>query len=100
MVAGGDDLLWVKLKGHVQQLNNHLRTRDLKQLMHDEYFRSDGDLFGVPQYYNFPMLYYRRICWRTPAEQRAFLSRHGGPLAPPRTFDELEQVARVLSPSA
>ena len=96
MVAGGDDLLWVKLKGHVQQLNRHLDPADLKQLMHDEYFRSDGDLFGVPQYYNFPMLYYRRDLLEDPGEQRAFLSRHGRPLAPPRTFDELEQVARFF----
>ncbi len=96
MVAGGDDLLWVKLKGHVQPLNGYLQDSDLRQLMHREYFEDDGMLFGMPQYYNFPMLYYRKDLLSDPAEQKAFMRRHGRPLAPPRDFDELERVAEFF----
>jgi multiple sugar transport system substrate-binding protein len=96
MVAGGDDLLWVKRKAHVQMLNRHLKDSDLRQLMHREYFETDGGLFGVPQYYNFPMLYYRKDLLCDPAEQHAFMSRYGRPLLPPRNFDELEQVAEFF----
>ncbi len=96
MVAGGDDLLWVRHKGHVRRLNEHLDPSDLGQLMHSEYFQSDGALFGVPQYYNFPMLYYRKDLMEDPVEQKAFMSRFGRRLAPPRNFDELEQVAQFF----
>ena len=85
MVAGGDDLLWVKLKGHVQRLNEHLDEADLRQLMHGEYFRNNGALFGIPEYYNFPMLYYRKDLLEDPAEQKAFPANSAGLSSPPAT---------------
>ena len=93
MVGGGDDLLWVKLKGHVRTLDQYLDPADVAQLMLSDYFKKDGKLFGVPQYYNFPMLYYRKDLLDNPREQAAFKAKYGRPLTPPRTFDELEQVA-------
>ncbi len=96
MVAGGDDLLWVKLKGHVQKLNSYLDPSTRRQLMHGEYFQKGRDLLGVPQYYNFPMLYFRKDLMEDPSERAAFARRYGRPLSPPRTFDELEQVAQFF----
>jgi len=97
MVGGGDDLLWVKLKAHIRPLNQYLDKADIDQLMLSDYFTKDGQLFGVPQYYNFPMLYYRKDLLDNPQEQAAFKARYGRALTPPRTYDELEQVAQFFN---
>ena len=97
MVGGGDDLLWVKLKGHVQTLDQYLDPADTAQLTLGDYFKKDGKLFGVPQYYNFPMLYYRKDMLEDPKEQAAFKAKYGRTLTPPRTFDELQQVAEFFN---
>ena len=97
MVGGGDDLLWVKLKGHVQPLDAYLDKSDVAQLMLSDYFKKDGKLFGVPQYYNFPMLYYRKDLLQDPKEQAAFKAKYGRTLTPPSTFDELQQVAEFFN---
>ncbi len=97
MVGGGDDLLWVKLKAHIRPLDQYLDKSDMDQLMLSDYFTKDGQLFGVPQYYNFPMLYYRKDLLDNPREQAAFKARYGRALTPPRTYDELEQVAQFFN---
>lgn len=93
MVGGGDDLLWVKLKGHVQRLDKYLSPEDAGQLMHREYFQDKGELFGVPLYFNFPMLYYRKDLLDDPTERKAFRERFGREISPPRNFTELSELA-------
>jgi multiple sugar transport system substrate-binding protein len=97
MVGGGDDLLWVKLKGQVRSLDQYLDPADAAHLTLSDYFKKDGKLFGVPQYYNFPMIYYRKDMLEDPKEQAAFKAKYGRALTPPRTFDELEQVAEFFN---
>ena len=97
MVGGGDDLLWVKLKAHIRTLDDYLDKSDVDQLLLSDNFKKDGRLFGVPQYYNFPMLYYRKDLLENPKEQAAFKAKYGRALTPPRTFDELEQVAQFFN---
>ena len=96
MIGGGDDLLWVKLKGHVRRLDSFLRPEDVGQLMHREYFQDSGELFGIPLYFNFPMLYYRKDLLEDPRERKAFKRRFDRDLAPPRSFGELEDLARFF----
>jgi|GEM_PF-3797384 len=97
MVGGGDDLLWVRQKAHILPLDQYLSKADVDQLSLGDYFKVDGKLMGVPQYYNFPMLYYRKDMLEDPKEQAAFKAKYGRPLVAPRTFDELEQVAEFFN---
>jgi multiple sugar transport system substrate-binding protein len=97
MVGGGDDLLWVKLKGHVLPLDSYLDKNDVAQLSLSDFFKKDGKLFGIPQYYNFPMLYYRKDMLENPKEQASFKAKYGRVLTPPKNFDELAQVAEFFN---
>jgi multiple sugar transport system substrate-binding protein len=96
MVGGGDDLLWVKLNGHVRNLNEYLSSTNQRELMHREFFQKDGKLFGIPQYFNFPMLYFRKDLLDDPSEARNFEAEYGRPLRPPTTFREMEEVAQFF----
>jgi multiple sugar transport system substrate-binding protein len=96
MIGGGDDLAWVKTKGHWQPLDTYLSQEDLAQLLHREDFVQDGKLMGVPQYFNFPMLFYRKDLLENPAEQAAFKAKYGRDLSVPQTYDELREVAEFF----
>lgn len=97
MVGGGDDLLWVRQKAHILPLDQYLSKDDVAQLSLGDYFKVDDKLIGVPQYYNFPMLYYRKDMLEDPKEQAAFKAKYGRTLTVPRNFDELEQVAEFFN---
>ncbi len=97
MVGGGDDLLWVRTKGHWLPLDSYLSKDDRGQLMHSDYFTQDGKLMGAPQYYNFPMLFYRKDLLEDPNERAAFKAKYGRELTVPRTYDELKQVAEFFN---
>ena len=97
MVGGGDDLMWVKTKGHWLPLDNYLSPDEKDQLMHTDYFTQDGKLMGVPQYFNFPMLFYRKDLLEDPKEQVAFKAKYGRDLTVPKTYDELKQVAEFFN---
>jgi len=96
MIGGGDDLLWVKEKGHWQALDDYLNPADKEQIILADYYKKDGKLFGVPQYYNFPMLFYRKDLLEDPKEQAAFKEKYGRELTVPKTYDELLQVAEFF----
>ena len=96
MVGGGDDLLWVKTKGHWLPLDNYLSAEEIATITHSDYFSRDGKLMGVPQYFNFPMLFYRRDLIEDPQEQAAFKEQYGRDLTVPTTYDELYEVAQFF----
>lgn len=96
MIGGGDDLLWVKTKGHVLPLDSYISQEDRDQIEHIDYFIKDGQLIGAPQYYNFPMLFYRKDLLEDPAEQAAFKEKYGRDLTVPKTYDELMEVAEFF----
>lgn len=97
MIGGGDDLVWVTQKAHVLPLDDYLTAEDKAQLMHADFFTKDGALIGVPQYYNFPMLFYRKDMLEDPKEQAAFKEKYGRDLTVPTTYDELQQVAEFFN---
>lgn len=93
MIGGGDDPMWVKKKGHWIPLNQYLSKQEIEKIAHREYYTHEGKLIGVPQYYNFPMLFYRKDLLEDPAEQTAFKAKYGRDLTVPKTYDELLEVA-------
>ena len=98
MIGGGDDLVWVSQKAHLTPLDSYLSAEDKAQLMHSDYFTlKDGSLFGVPQYYNFPMLFYRKDLLENPQEQAAFKEKYGYELKVPTNYDELRDVAEFFN---
>lgn len=96
MIGGGDDLVWTTQKAHITPLNDYISEEDLAQLMHADYFTKDGELFGVPQYYNFPMLFYRKDMLENPEEQKAFEEKYGYELSVPQNYDQLRDVAEFF----
>lgn len=97
MVGGGDDPMWVKMKGHWLPLDEYLPKEEIESITHREYYTHEGKLMGVPQYYNFPMLFYRKDLLEDPKEQAAFKAKYGRDLTVPRTFDELYEVAEFFN---
>lgn len=98
MIGGGDDITWVKEKAHIKDLSEYLSESDIEQIISVEKFtRDDGTLVGVPQYYNFPMLFYRKDLIEDPSEQAAFQERYGRDLAVPTTYDEMYDVAEFFT---
>ncbi|HEY3345640.1 MAG TPA: extracellular solute-binding protein, partial [Anaerolineaceae bacterium] len=96
-VGGGDDLLWVKTKGHILPLDNYLTADEKQKVQHTDFFTQDGKLVGAPQYYNFPMLFYRKDMLEDPKEQAAFKAKYGRDLTVPKTYDDLLQVAEFFN---
>lgn len=97
MIGGGDDVVWVMGKAHVLPLDDYISAEDKAQLMHADFFTKDGSLYGVPQYYNFPMLFYRKDMLEDPKEQEAFKAKYGRDLTVPTNYDELQQVAEFFN---
>ncbi len=97
MIGGGDDLLWVKTNAHWLPLNKYISADDQKLINHLDYFVKDGNLMGMPQYYNFPMLFYRKDLLENPTEQANFKAKYGHDLKVPTNYDELFQVAEFFN---
>src|SRR5713226_1208021 len=66
MVGGGDDNTWVKYKAHVKDLSKVLPADQLDQVILKDKFSYNGKLVGIPQYYNFPMLFSRHALPHNP----------------------------------
>ncbi len=97
MIGGGDDVMWVKTKGHVLPLDD-LLGEEKENILHADYFTNAEDqLIGAPQYYNFPMLFYRKDLLEDPQEQAAFKEKYGRELTVPKTYEELMQVAEFFN---
>jgi ABC-type glycerol-3-phosphate transport system substrate-binding protein len=98
MVGGGDDNTWLKYKAHATDLSTLLSADTLAQLINiDKFKTADGKLLGVPQYFNFPMLFYRKDLFADPAEQAAFKAKYGRDLTVPETYDEMYEVAEFFT---
>jgi len=97
MIGGGDDPMWVKMKGHWLPLDEYLTEEEVAVITHKDYFTYEGHLIGVPQYYNFPMLFYRKDLLEDPEEQSAFKEKYGRDLTVPKTYDELYEVAEFFN---
>lgn len=96
MIGGGDDPMWAKTKGNWIPLDQYLSKEEIEKILHREYYTHEGKLMGVPQYYNFPMLFYRKDLLEDPEEQAAFKAKYGRDLTVPRTYDELYEVAEFF----
>ncbi|MDH5376700.1 MAG: extracellular solute-binding protein [Gammaproteobacteria bacterium] len=97
MIGGGDDLQWVKSKGHTIPLETYLTEAEMNKIHGKEWWTNvDGELVGVPQYINFPMLFYRKDLLEDPAEKAAFEAEYGYELKPPTNYDELYDVAEFF----
>jgi multiple sugar transport system substrate-binding protein len=96
-VGGGDDLVWVKTKGHVLPLDDYLSEETKSQMILADTFTQDGKLIGAPQYFNFPMLFYRKDLLEDPQEQADFKAQYGRDLTVPKTYDELLEVAEFFN---
>jgi multiple sugar transport system substrate-binding protein len=97
MTGGGDDNLWVKYKAHVKDLSKLLPADQLDQVILKDKFTYNGKLVGIPQYYNFPMLFYRKDLFNNPTEQANFKAKYGHDLAPPTSYDEMYQQAQFFN---
>lgn len=97
-MGGGDDTAWVLEHANVVDLSTYLDADVVADVVNHELFtREDGTLVGVPQYYNFPMTYYRADLFEDPEEQAAFEAEYGRELAPPTTFDEYVDIAEFFT---
>jgi ABC-type glycerol-3-phosphate transport system substrate-binding protein len=97
MTGGGDDNLWVKYKAHVKDLSKLLPADQLDQVILKDKFTYNGKLVGIPQYYNFPMLFYRKDLFNNPTEQANFKAKYGHDLTPPTSYDEMYQQAQFFN---
>ncbi len=61
-------------------------------------FQTFGDaVYGLPYHDGPECLIYRTDLFGDPAEQAAFVARHGVPLTPPTTWEGFEQIARFFT---
>jgi multiple sugar transport system substrate-binding protein len=97
-LGGGDDAIWMLENAHVQDLTSYLGEDVIADVVNNDLFTTaDGAFVGAPQYYNFPVTYYRADLFGDPAEQAAFEAQYGHELAPPTTFDELVEIATFFN---
>jgi multiple sugar transport system substrate-binding protein len=97
MVGGGDDNTWVKYKAQVKDLSKLLPADQLSQVNLLDKFKIGDRVIGIPQYYNFPMLFYRKDLFENPAEQAAFKAKYGRDLVPPTSYEDMYQVAQFFN---
>lgn len=96
-LGGGDDAVWMLEHAHVTDLTDYLGDSVDSIVNHDLFTTEDGKFVGVPQYYNFPVTYYRADLFNDAEEQAAFKSQYNRDLAPPTTFDELIDIANFFN---
>jgi len=97
MTGGGDDNTWVKYKAHVKDLSKLLPADQLSQVNLLDKFKTGDRIVGIPQYYNFPMLFYRKDLFANTSEQAAFKAKYGRDLTVPTSYDEMYQVAQFFN---
>jgi len=97
MVGGGDDNTWVKYKAQVKDLSKLLPADQLAQVNLLDKFKIGDRVIGIPQYYNFPMLFYRKDLFNNPTEQANFKAKYGHDLAPPTSYDQMYQIAEFFN---
>lgn len=97
-LGGGDDAVWMLEHAHASDLTPYLGDEVAADLVNGDLFtRDDGALLGVPQYYNFPVTYYRADLFNNSDEQSAFKEKYGYELAAPTTFDEYVDIATFFN---
>lgn len=96
MIGGGDDVAWVQEKGNWQPLGKFLSEETIASVHLIDTFSKDGKAFAAPQYYNFPMLFYRKDLLNDPEEKAEFKKKYGRELTVPDTFHELYEVAQFF----
>jgi multiple sugar transport system substrate-binding protein len=57
----------------------------------------EGKVYGLPWHDGPEVFHYRRDLFEDPAESHAFEGKYGRPLAPPKTWDELLEVAKFFT---
>ena len=71
---------------------------DIIPAVWDEHAKGpDGRYYGIPFWASCVVLYYRTDLFSDPAEQRAFKAKYGYDLAPPRTWEEWEDIAEFFT---
>ncbi|MEA4943721.1 MAG: extracellular solute-binding protein [Propionicimonas sp.] len=97
-LGGGDDAVWMLKHAHAKDLTPYLGADVVKDVVNHDLFTTEAGAFvGAPQYYNFPVTYYRADLFSNPDEQAAFKATYGRELAPPTTFDELVDIATFFN---
>lgn len=97
-LGGGDDSVWMLNHANAKDLTPYLGEDLVNDVVNHELFtRDDGAFLGAPQYYNFPVTYYRADLFEDPDEQAAFQEEYGRELAAPTTFEELIDIATFFN---
>ena len=97
-LGGGDDAVWMLNHADAVDLTPYLGDDVADDIVNGELFTTDdGELLGAPQYYNFPVTYYRADLFGDLDEQAAFEAEYGRELAPPTTFDEYVDIATFFN---
>lgn len=97
-LGGGDDSVWMLKNAKAKDLTPYIGEELVGQVVNHELFtRDDGAFLGAPQYYNFPVVYYRADLFNDPAEKEAFNAEYGRELAPPESLDEMVELATFFN---
>lgn len=97
-LGGGDDSVWMLNHANAKDLTPYLGEELADDIVNHELFtRDDGAFLGAPQYYNFPVTYYRADLFEDPEEQAAFEREYGRELAAPTTYEELIDIATFFN---
>jgi multiple sugar transport system substrate-binding protein len=70
---------------------------DLPDLIPVSYFTYEGKLAGIPFEFFLRLYTYRKDLFNDPTEKRNFEKEYGWELAPPKTWDEYEQIAKFFT---
>jgi len=70
---------------------------DLADLIPVPYFTYEGKLAGIPFEFFLRLYTYRRDLFEDPTERKNFEGKYGWELAPPKTWDEYEQIAEFFT---
>lgn len=96
-IGAGDDAMWALEKAQVQDLTKYIPEDLRSDVMHADLFtRDDGVLVAAPQYFNFPMFFYRADLFGDPEAQQRFAAKYGRDLAPPTTYQEMYELAEFM----
>lgn len=96
-LGGGDDAVWMLKHAHARDLTPYLGDVVNDVVNHELFTTEAGAFVGAPQYYNFPVTFYRADLFANPDEQAAFKARYGRDLVPPTTFDQLVDIATFFN---
>lgn len=85
------------LDNYIDQNDYRSELEDIAPSFRDNWMTFNGKIYSIPDDGDVLTLYYRKDVFEDPANMAAFEKEYGYPLAPPKTWEEFDQISAFFT---